>query len=149
MSTSENQTRQGEDVEGTQPTPTNLEAQKQPSNLAQMEKKAVASVLPMLISALPTAVSVPSSSHTVPITQAIASLFEKAPYMQPASNTPTPSSSHSSQLPSKMFEREELLKVARERRRQLEEAVMKTRTQLWETTIEHGVMTHLLKYYNK
>ncbi|KAJ4494948.1 hypothetical protein C8J55DRAFT_498016 [Lentinula edodes] len=41
----------------------------------------------------------------------------------------------------------DLLSRARERRAQLADEILKTRTQLWETTIEHGVLTRLAKLY--
>ncbi|KAJ3840399.1 hypothetical protein F5878DRAFT_70610 [Lentinula raphanica] len=48
---------------------------------------------------------------------------------------------------SRTIEKNELLKRARDRRAQLAEEVLKTRMQLWETTIEHGVLTRLAKLY--
>ncbi|KAJ3988942.1 hypothetical protein F5890DRAFT_1550076 [Lentinula detonsa] len=47
----------------------------------------------------------------------------------------------------RMIEKAELLKRARDRRAQLVEEILKTRMQLWETTIEHGVLTRLAKFY--
>ncbi|KAJ3798175.1 hypothetical protein GGU11DRAFT_744535 [Lentinula aff. detonsa] len=47
----------------------------------------------------------------------------------------------------RMIEKAELLKRARDRRAHLVEEILKTRMQLWETTIEHGVLTRLAKFY--
>ncbi|KAF5367580.1 hypothetical protein D9758_003716 [Tetrapyrgos nigripes] len=46
----------------------------------------------------------------------------------------------------KKIDKKELLKSARERRRLLAEELIKTRMQLWETTIEHGVLMNIAKY---
>ncbi|KAF9267762.1 hypothetical protein L218DRAFT_941179 [Marasmius fiardii PR-910] len=53
----------------------------------------------------------------------------------------------SSQVSKKALDRTELLRLAKERRAKLAEEIIKTRTQLWETTIEHGVLMHLSKFY--
>ncbi|KAK1226560.1 hypothetical protein PQX77_010443 [Marasmius sp. AFHP31] len=47
----------------------------------------------------------------------------------------------------KSLDRKELLKIANERRKQLADEIVKTRIQLWETTVENGVLAHLSKFY--
>ncbi|KAL0580960.1 hypothetical protein V5O48_001052 [Marasmius crinis-equi] len=47
----------------------------------------------------------------------------------------------------KGLDRKELLKLAKERRKQLADEIVKTRIQLWETTVENGVLSHLGKFY--
>ncbi|ESK94627.1 hypothetical protein Moror_14351 [Moniliophthora roreri MCA 2997] len=137
-STSAHQTRQGGDVGDMNPS--TQEGLRQTSNLAQMEYVAVKNVLPMLLSASAKVLT------GTPTTLALAPTSSKA-HSRPQSTQSTPSS-RPSQPPKKSLERGELLKLAKERRKQLVEEIIKTRTQLWETTIEHGVLTHLSKYYN-
>ncbi|KAJ7593103.1 hypothetical protein C8J56DRAFT_490864 [Mycena floridula] len=44
--------------------------------------------------------------------------------------------------------RDAILKRARERRRQIAEAIVAARLEVWETTLEQGVLAHLAKHYN-
>lgn len=99
----------------------------------EMEVEAVRDILPALMSAvLPMGIPL----HTPNVNVGTSSVF-----------TPPNQGSMSFQLSNKRLDRAELFRLAKERRTKLAEEIIKARTQLWETTIEHGVLMHLSKFY--
>lgn len=44
--------------------------------------------------------------------------------------------------------REEVMRRAKERRKQLADEIVKARTELWETMIEGGALSHLARHYH-
>lgn len=109
-----------------------LTASEDQADDTEQDVETVKDVIPMLMSAvLP--MGIPLQTHNVNI--GTSSVFTPpAPVM---ANSPL----------RKTMDISELLRLARERRAKLAEEIIKTRTQLWETTIEHGVLMHLSKFY--
>ena len=69
---------------------------------------------------------------------------------QPEYPTPAPASASPAPRPKyniSQSRKEEILKRAREKRKQVQEELDRVKTQLWETTIEQAALVHLLKHY--
>ncbi|KAG7089575.1 hypothetical protein E1B28_011243 [Marasmius oreades] len=99
----------------------------------EVEAEAVRDILPALMSAvLPLGIPL----HTPNVNVGTSSVF-----------TPPNQGATSSQPSNKRLDRAELVRLAKDRRAKLAEEIIKARTQLWETTIEHGVLMHLSKFY--
>ncbi|KIK63069.1 hypothetical protein GYMLUDRAFT_72304 [Collybiopsis luxurians FD-317 M1] len=78
----------------------------------------------------------------------VSGLLNNHPLFQPGTSSVfTPPAVRPFKASDRSSNKAELLERAKERRAQLAEELVKARTQLWETTIEHGVLTRLAKHY--
>ena len=74
------------------------------------------------------------------------SSYEQQP--EPPTRRPAPSAPQPKYPTISQSRKEEILRRAREKRKQVQEELDRVKTQLWETTIEQAALVHLLKRYD-
>lgn len=91
--------------------------------------------------------ALPNPSIQEPIAQPTLNSDHAHENIRVSATTSQATPSTTSKQPERSLNKEEILRRANERRAQLKAELDRVRTQLWETTIEQGVLVHLVKHY--